>query len=92
MKRYAKLILVLLLAITAFHLSGAEAAFCDDGSGSQPVESHGCMSCQPGHHTVALPQSMVSYMEFPTVFFSPEDVVIRLTEPAHFILRPPISF
>jgi hypothetical protein len=90
MKRYTKVILVLLLAITAFHLSGVETGFCDD-SAAQATESHGCMACQPSHHSAAIPEIATTSIELPITFISPEVLTIKLQEPNRFILRPPIS-
>jgi hypothetical protein len=90
MKRYTKVILILLLVITAFHLSGVETAFCKD-SATQVTEAHGCMTCEPNHHTAVLPQLTTSFAVFPVSFLSPEILTMKQQELAPFILRPPIS-
>lgn len=91
-KRLLKIVFMLVLAISAFHLSGIESAFCEDGTVSGNVESHGCMICQSGSHSISLEKNIVSiFTEIPVSFISPEIFLQRLQTPTRYILRPPIS-
>ena len=89
-KRLVKIVFVFVLAICAFHLSGIESAFCDDGIVSGNVESHGCMICQSGNHSVTIEKSVVSFAEIPIAFISPEVFLQRLQTPTRSIFRPPL--
>ena len=90
-KQLVKIVFIFVLAISAFHLSGIESAFCDDGIVSGNVESHGCMICQSGNHSVAIEKSVVTFAEIPISFISPEVFLQRLQTPTRYILRPPIA-
>lgn len=86
-----KVVFTFLLAIAAFHLSGIESAFCDDGIVSGNVESHGCTICQSTGHSVAIEKNaVVSFAQIPVSFISPEVFLQRLQTPTRYILRPPI--
>jgi hypothetical protein len=86
-----RVVFTFLLAIAASHLSGIESAFCDDDIVSGNVESHGCMICQSGNHSVTIEKSVVTFAEIPISFISSEVFLQRLQTPTRYILRPPIS-
>jgi len=89
--RAVKIMFALLLVITAFHFSGMEMAFCNEGPVSAKAESHGCMSCQPTHHSATMQQTVISISEFPVTFVQPQSSFFKLQAPHRSILRPPIA-
>ena len=90
-KQLIKFVFLILLAVTAFHLSGAEAAFCDDGLIAGEASSHGCSVCQPGNHSVGVERAQITFTENAGSLFSLENLALRITEPLRFIFHPPIS-
>jgi len=89
-KSLVKLVFIFLLAITSFHLSGVEAAFCDDGLISENVASHGCSVCQPANHSVSIERAVITFTENKGSFFSVENLTPRIKELVRSIFRPPL--
>lgn len=87
-RRILKFVFLVVLAISAFHLSGIEAAFCDDGTAS--ADSHGCTICQPVGHAVTLDQSATIRLRDIINFTSVEYQTIKTQEPVFYFFRPPI--
>jgi len=85
-----KSVFALFLLLMAFHLSGVESAFCDDGLVTASAESHGCQVCQPGQHAVIVQSTVISRLEIPGVFVSSESLFLQPQEPTRLIFRPPI--
>ena len=89
-RRILKSIFIVVLIFTAFHLSGVEAAFCDDGATSTK-SSHGCTVCHSGGHSLILEQSApIRVGDFVSPAFV-EYSVLKTQEPAFYFFRPPIS-
>jgi len=90
-KKLIRCVFIVLLAVTAFHLSGVEAAFCDDGLISNMTASHGCSVCQSGSHSVSTERTTITFTEWKVSFISLENLTLQIKEPSRFIFRPPIS-
>ena len=89
-KRLIRFVFLVLLAVTAFHLSGIEAAFCEDGIDTSQSASHGCAQCHAGQHAASVVTSSVvphipslSFLQFSHVFLKHES-------PSLGFFRPPI--
>ncbi len=89
-KRLVKIVFMLVFVISAFHLSGIESAFCEDGTASGNVESHGCMVCQAGNHSIIIDSMASIFTELKEPFFSFQSLTLRVNSPARSIFHPPL--
>ena len=95
MLRKNKVFRILFLAgvfIASFHLSGIEAAFCDDGATqTNTASTHGCSVCQPDHHFASVEESKPPSSITPASFFTIENPLFFSQEFDLSFFRPPIS-
>lgn len=83
-----KILAILLLAVVAFHATGMEIAFCNDGNGP---EAHSCLACGHTHYATEV-QSAVSIGEFIQTEMPNLTSALNLPPtPARVFFRPPIS-
>ena len=90
-KKLFKIVFILLLAISAFHLSGIETALCADCCIPEKASSPDCSVCQPGNQLANIAHPVITFTETMVSIFSMKNCTFRVEEPTRYIFRPPIS-
>ena len=90
-KQITRIFIILILVVVGFHASGVEMAFCDEAGSSVMGQAHGCVVCQPSHHTFTAQKASIDFPSPSVTFLNQQQPTLPAAEPASLFFRPPIS-